>query len=107
MKILILAALLTFGGFASAEETTCTVKGMHCQGCTESVEGKVCDENKYKTCEIKIIDAKKQIGQIRVEPKDAKANVDEKAISALVKDAGYEMQNCKKSKTIAEPKAKG
>ena len=54
MKLLILVA--AFMGFmAHAEVKTCTVKGMHCQGCAEGVEGKVCDESKYSTCTVTIL----------------------------------------------------
>jgi hypothetical protein len=92
---LILCALFVMGGMAMADETTCEVKGMHCTGCKEMIEGKVCDESKYSTCSVKIVDEKKEKGEIHLVTKDAKAKVDEKALSAMVKDAGYEMKACK------------
>lgn len=95
---LILVSLFMFGLNAFAEEKTCVVKGMHCQGCQEMVEGKVCDESKYSTCSVKVTDMKKQTGEIHLVTKDAKSTVDEKALSAMVKDSGYEMKSCKTKK---------
>ncbi len=95
---LILVSLLLAGFGAFAEEKTCVVKGMHCQGCQEMVEGKVCDESKYSTCTVKVTDMKKQTGEIHLVTKDEKAKVDEKALSAMVKDTGYEMKSCKTKK---------
>lgn len=83
---------------AQAEDKTCSVQGMHCQGCTEMVQDKVCDESKYSTCSVKILDADKQTGEIHIVTKDKAAKVDEKAIGALVKDSGYEMKGCKAKK---------
>ena len=97
---LIFCALFLMGFVAHAEDKTCAVSGMHCQGCQEMVEGKVCDESKYSTCTVKITDAKKQMGEIHVITKDAKAKVDEKTISAQVKDSGYEMKSCKTNKGV-------
>jgi hypothetical protein len=85
-------------GAVSAEEKTCTVKGMHCNGCTEMVTGKICDENKYEKCEVKILDSKKEIGEIHLVTKAKDAKVDEAAIKAVIADAGYNMQSCKTSK---------
>ncbi len=98
MKI-ILSFLFAASLQATAEETTCAVKGMHCQGCTEMVEGKVCDEAKYSTCTVKVLDAKKQTGEIHLVTKDATAKVDEKAVGKLVEDSGYKMLSCKPKKS--------
>ena len=81
----ILFAMLFVGFAASAEDKTCTVSGMHCSGCKEMVEGKICDETKYSTCEVKILDEEKEICQVRLVTKDAKAKVDEKALAAELK----------------------
>lgn len=97
---MLVSNLMAAGFTAVAEEKTCTVKGMHCQGCTEMVEGKVCDETKYSTCSVKITDAKKEMGEIHLVTKDTKAKVDEKTLSAVVKDSGYEMKSCKAKKGV-------
>lgn len=96
MRLVILC--LIFAGFSAwAEDKTCTVSGMHCKGCQEMVEGKVCDETKYSTCEVKIVDEKKKIGEIRLVTKEATAKVDEKALNAAIVDSGYKMKSCKPS----------
>ena len=97
---LLICALFLMGSAVHAEDKTCSVSGMHCQGCQEMVEGKVCDESKYSTCTVKIIDAKKEMGEIRLVTKDAKAKVDEKAVEAQVKDSGYQMKGCKTNKGV-------
>ncbi|MGZ3723118.1 MAG: hypothetical protein ACXVA9_09320 [Bdellovibrionales bacterium] len=89
---------------AHAEDTTCAVKGMHCEACQEMVQGKVCEEGKYSQCDVKIIDAKKELGEIHLVTKDEKAKVDQKVVGAAVKDAGYTLQKCKAS--AAKPDAK-
>lgn len=102
----VVLAFSLFNGFSAfAEDKTCVVKGMHCEGCTEMVQGKVCEEGKYSTCEIKITDEAKELGQIHVVTKDEKAKVDEKAIKAAVIDAGYKMQSCAATKSKAPAKA--
>lgn len=104
---------LMITGFAMtvhAEDKTCTVEGMHCTACKEMIEGKVCDETKYSTCDVKISNAKKKLGQIRLATKDATSKIDEDAIGAIVKDSGYEMKKCVQSKAKsagAAAKAKG
>ena len=104
MKNILLVAAFTFSAFASATETTCDVKGMHCTGCTEMVEGKVCDEAKYSTCEVKVTDAKKKAGHIRLVTKDETAKIDESAIGKIVADSGYKMGKCKAPKAAKEAK---
>lgn len=93
---------------AHAEDKTCAVKGMHCTACTEMVQGKVCDEGKYSQCDVKITNEKKEMGEIHIVTKDATAKIDESAVSAAVKDAGYTLQKCKASSAKpAAKKAKG
>lgn len=104
MKNILLVAAFAFGPFVSAMETTCDVKGMHCQGCTEMVEGKVCDEAKYSTCEVKVTDAKKKAGFIRLVTKDEAAVIDESAIGKIVSDAGYKIGKCKAPKAAKDAK---
>ncbi len=94
MKNLILIAAFALTGSVYAAETTCTVKGMHCTGCKEMVEGKLCDETKYSTCEVKVTDANKKLGSIHLVTKDASAKIDEKAVGAIISDSGYTMEKC-------------
>ena len=94
----VLSAIFAVSFWARAEEKTCAVKGMHCAGCVEMVEGKVCDEAKYSTCSVKIVDAKKEAGEIHLVTKDNKMKIDEKALGEVVKDSGYELKTCKGSK---------
>lgn len=103
MKHLLIVLLIGAGFGAFAEEKNCTVKGMHCNGCKEMVEGKVCDESKFSTCEIKIKDAKKEIGTVRLVTKDQSGKVDEKALGKVIEDSGYKLEKCE----TAAPKAKG
>jgi len=98
-----LVSLFLVGFAASAEEKICSVTGMHCTGCTEMVEGKVCDEAKYSTCEVKVLDKKKKLGEVRLITKDTEAKVDEKALGAMIEDSGYKMTKCK----TTGPKKKG
>jgi cation transport ATPase len=112
MTKLLISVSFMFGALsaplAQAEEKTCAVKGMHCEACTESVQAKVCEEGKYSQCEVKITDGKKEMGQIHMVTKDAAAKIDEKALGAQVKDAGYDLQKCKASAGKADAKkAKG
>lgn len=104
MKRLIFGLIILAASSVHAEEKTCTVKGMHCKGCAESVEGKVCDNEKYSTCAITIKDEKKEIGSVHLVTKDSAAKIDEKALSTQIEDAGYKLDKCK---AAPGPKKKG
>lgn len=99
MKILML--LVAFAGslavnFARAEEKTCVVDGPHCTGCTEMIEGKVCDEAKYSTCKVDIVDEDKHIGQLHLVTKDKAAKIDEKGLAKTLTDmeSDYSLKKC-------------
>jgi len=99
MKLILASmALIAMSVAAHAEDKTCKVKGMHCADCAETVHEKVCDQAKYSTCDVKIINEKKELGQIHLITKDNTAKIDENVVSAAVKDTGYEMQKCKTNK---------
>jgi cation transport ATPase len=102
MAMLVLVSSLAF--VAHADEKTCAVKGMHCEACAEMVQGKVCEEGKYSTCDVKV-------GQIHLITKDATAKIDESAVGAAVKESGYSLQKCKLGKAKGDDskaaKAKG
>ncbi len=105
MKVLILVSALIFTLSAKAEQATCTVKGMHCTGCKEMVEGKLCDEKKFSKCEVKIVDEKKEIGQLELTTKEANAKVDQKAVGAVIEDAGYKLEKCTVKKVSESKKS--
>ncbi len=98
MKYLIIALLIGSGFSLFAEEKDCVVKGMHCNGCKEMVEGKICDEAKYSTCEIKIKDSKKELGSMKLITKDQGAKIDEKELGKVIDDAGYKLDKCETPK---------
>jgi hypothetical protein len=95
MKQLIFGLMVLAASSVYAEEKICTVKGMHCKGCAESVEGKVCDKEKFSTCDIKITDEKKEIGSVHLVTKDKASKIDEKVLGTQIEDAGYKLDNCK------------
>ena len=98
MKSIIICASLIFSVSTStsafASETTCIVKGMHCTACKEMVEGKLCDEAKFSTCDVKITDAKQELATIHLVTKDAAAKIDEKMVGAVIEDSGYKLEKC-------------
>ena len=97
MRFVLLTLLFT-GFSVFAETKTCVVSGMHCKGCQETVEGKVCDETKYSTCTVRIVDAKKKVGEVHLVTKDGTSKVDEKALGAVMEDSGYKLKECKTKK---------
>jgi cation transport ATPase len=94
MKNILLLATLTVGTWAGATEITCAVKGMHCSGCKEMIEGKVCDQAKYSTCDVSIVNADKKMGSIHLVTKDAKAKIDQKELGTIVSDTTYTLEKC-------------
>ncbi len=97
MKAILLALSLT-STMALAETATLSIEGMHCSGCKDMITSKVCKNDEIaktaETCEVKILDEKKQIGQlVIVTKKDAHVNMD--AIKAGVKAAGDEYKIAK------------
>lgn len=108
MRLLLGLVISGFAIAAHAEDKTCTVQGMHCTACKEMIEGKICDETKYSTCDVKVSDTKKKVGQIHLVTKEATGTIDEAAIGEIIKDSGYEMKKCVQSKAKASgAKAKG
>lgn len=106
MKAIVFTLLLATG-YVQAEEKTCQLTGMHCTGCTEMVEGKVCgDGKKYTTCKARIVDEGKQMGEIHMVTKDPKGKIDEKALKAAVKDAGYVFKSCGGKEEAPKEKSK-
>jgi len=97
LKIAVVALALS-AGFVHAEEKNCAVKGMHCADCVSSVQSKVCEGDKFATCDVTLGKGKKDPGQLHLITKDSAAKIDEKDISAKVKDAGYSLEKCSNKK---------
>lgn len=91
MKSILMTAalLLSVSGFAETAEFT--VEGVHCAGCSKLITKKVCDDPSVKafaeSCEVKLVDTKKQIGAIHIVSK-ADSKVDSEAIKKQLKAAG-------------------
>jgi hypothetical protein len=90
MKTLLLVLSLT-SSFAIAETATMTVEGMHCSGCKKIITKKVCENEAVaksaETCEVKLVNEEKQIGEITITTKkDVKLDVEN--VRAQLKAAG-------------------
>ena len=90
MKQVILALSL-ISSFALAETATITVDGMHCSSCKKMMTKSVCESEAVKksseSCEVKLVDEDKQIGEVViVSKKDMKVDVE--AVKAGIKNAG-------------------
>ncbi len=91
MRTLLFSLVMAFISVAIAESTTYEVDGMHCSGCKKMISKSVCKNDElaktFEKCEVRLIDEKKQIGQIIITPK-ADQKLDLEKVSAAVKDAG-------------------
>ncbi len=74
---------------ASAETKTFKVKGMHCESCADSVRAALCKNPAYKRCEVKIKNAKKELGEVTLETKEGA--VDMNAVKAIIEKEGYKL----------------
>ncbi|MGZ3726847.1 MAG: hypothetical protein ACXWQQ_13665 [Pseudobdellovibrio sp.] len=90
MKALILALSL-ISTLAMAETAKISIDGMHCSGCKDLITSKVCKDDKIaknaESCEVKLLDAKKQKGEVVIVTKKD-AHVDMDAVKADVAAAG-------------------
>jgi hypothetical protein len=105
MKNAILFSILSvLTAAAQAEEKNCTVKGMHCEACTEMVSDKVCNDS-YEVCQVTMKDdvppkgkatreKKGKVGNIHLKTKDAAVKIDEKAIAKAIADTSYKVEKC-------------
>lgn len=86
-------ALTLLSTLATAETATITVEGMHCSGCKAMIKESVCDDAALKpgfeSCSVKMIDGKKETGQISIVTKKD-VELDLAAVKAGVKKAGDE-----------------
>ncbi len=86
--VILLAGLAPVFGFS--EEKNCTVKGMHCDACTEMVKDKVCNDT-FEVCDVTV---KGKQGMIHIKTKDAAAKIDEKAMTQAMADTTYKVGKC-------------
>ncbi len=94
MKVILFCLSLLAFTLAHAEDKVCQVTGMTCSSCVDMVKAKVCATGSYGTCEAKLVNVKKELGELHVSTKDAGGKVDEKTLKAAVKDAGYTLGKC-------------
>jgi copper chaperone CopZ len=88
--LVVLVAMVCLPAFS--EEKTCTVKGMTCANCVDTVKEKVCNPN-FSVCDV-TLNKKAKMGEIHVMTKDATAKIDEKTLSDAIKDTTYSVQKC-------------
>ncbi len=99
MRSLLLTSFTFLALSASAE--TLQVKGMHCGACAKSIEDVVCKKEGFKSCSVKLTNAKKKTGELTIETVDGNP-VDQAEITKLLSEAGdYTLA---KSKTKTEKK---
>ncbi|MFN7728515.1 MAG: heavy-metal-associated domain-containing protein [Bdellovibrio sp.] len=96
-QLLVLTFLALLGSFSQAKpsETKAqvfAVKGMHCEACVSSIRKKICTEGTYSACDVALTDAKKQLGEIRITPKEGQT-IDVTKMRTQVSDLGYELKN--------------
>jgi copper chaperone CopZ len=91
MRNVLIASLVLFASSVFAESKTFKVDGMHCADCAATVTEKLCDKKKYSTCDVKVIDEEKEIGQIKLVTKDKKAKIDMVKVAKIIEDEGYKV----------------
>jgi copper chaperone CopZ len=96
-NLIVLTLLLLAGPLSQAKpnETKAqvfAVKGMHCEACVSSIRKKICTEGTYSACDVALTDEKKQLGEIRITPKEGQT-IDLPKMRTQVSDMGYELKN--------------
>lgn len=84
-KFIVIVAL--FSSLSSFAAETRKVHGMHCGGCVDMIKAKVCALPQVASCEAKLVDEKKQVGEISYELKEGQS-LDEKTLASTIKEAG-------------------
>ena len=87
---MVLAAIagLVLGSSTYAETKVLTVEKMHCPDCVASVKAKLCTKGAYKTCEVKILDEAKELGQVKLVT-NGKEKIDMVKVEKIIGDEGY------------------
>ncbi len=90
--------------------TTITVEGMHCSGCKDMVKAKVCGNEEIAknaaSCDVKLVDEKKQIGEVTIVSKP-ETKVDVELVKKQVTAAGSEYRVAKVDHQVKEVKVSG
>lgn len=76
---------------AAAEILTFKVQNMHCEACEMAVKKNVCTPGTYATCDAKVVDQVKEIGELRIETKAGQKTKPKDIIDALDK-IGYKAE---------------
>ncbi len=79
---------LVLAGSAYAETKVITVEKMHCPDCVASVKAKLCTKGTYTTCDVKILDEAKELGQVKLVTK-GKEKIDMAKVEKIIGDEGY------------------
>ena len=84
-------ATFTFSTAFAESTTTLTVEGMHCSGCKDMVKAKVCGNEEIAknaaSCDVKLVDEKKQLGEVTIVSKP-ETSVDVELVKKQVTSAG-------------------
>src|SRR5690554_5893581 len=95
MQRYLFVGFLVWSSTALAEEKACQIQGMHCKGCVEMVEEKICRADLYEVCKGRIVDADKRIGEFHLKTKKADAKVDLNQLKADLEPTGYSLGECR------------
>lgn len=111
MKLSLAIGLSLIATIAFADSTTTvTVEGMHCSGCKDMVKSKVCDNPEIAknaaSCEVKLTNEKKQLGEITIVSKP-ETTVDVELVKKQVKEAGEEYRVAKIDHQVQNVKISG
>jgi|GEM_PF-5233109 len=88
MKLLGIAIAFLFVSSVHAETKVVKLGKVHCQDCVATLKEKVCTGTDYQTCEVKLINKKKEIGELKLVTK-GDAKIDMTKVSKIVEDEGY------------------
>lgn len=91
MKLVILLAVTVLTSSAFAESKTLTLEGVHCQDCVATLQEKICGDKTFATCQVKLINEKKELGQLKLTTK-GDAKIDMQKIAKIVEDEGYKIK---------------
>lgn len=88
MKSLGIIMALLFAGSVHAETKVMKLGKVHCQDCVATLKEKICTGSDYQTCEVKLINKKKELGELKLVTK-GDAKIDMAKVTKIVEDEGY------------------
>ena len=68
-----------------------SISGMHCEACVQTLTKNICEKNGYAACEVKLTNAKNELGELRITPKEGQT-VDAEKLRTQIGDLGYKMK---------------